>query len=85
MIEIGFFMSTHAPTVPYVDTTGTPDVPSSEAGLKIRMPRARTYQELARRVGRMIARNPGYVLAAAAMTGFISGRVVKRLLSPHGR
>ena len=39
----------------------------------------------ARQGATAIARNPGYVLAAAALAGFLAGRMVKRLLSsPSG-
>ena len=37
-------------------------------------------EEWVRQGSRSLARNPGYVLAAAVVAGFITGRVVKRLL-----
>jgi hypothetical protein len=38
-------------------------------------------EQWARQGARTIARNPGYLLAAAAVAGFLAGRMVKRLLS----
>ena len=67
-------------SMPCVDITGTPDLPSPEAGLEA-VPGSR--QEWMRRAGRVIARNPGYLLIAAALTGFAAGLMVKRLLSPY--
>jgi hypothetical protein len=37
-------------------------------------------EQWARQGASTIARNPGYLLAAAAVAGFLAGRMVKRLL-----
>jgi hypothetical protein len=78
-------MSSNAPSLPYVDVTGTPDLPSPEAGLPKAL-RCRTQTtDWAQQAGRLFARKPGYMLAGAAGAGFLVGRMVKGLLSSNGR
>jgi hypothetical protein len=69
-------------SLPYADVTGTPDLPSPEAGLD-RAQLCASAQQWGERVGRAIARNPGYLLAGAALAGFLAGHTVKRLLSAN--
>jgi len=67
-----------------MDVTGTPDIPSLEAGLVISPPCSTATHDWADRLGRAAARNPGYLLAGAAVVGFLAGRMVKQLLSTNG-
>jgi len=64
-----------------VDITGTPDVPSPEAHLET-PPYTTQSHDWATRAGHTIAKNPVYLLAGALAAGFVTGRLVKRLLSP---
>lgn len=77
-------MESKAPSTPYADVTGTSDIPSVEADLYIAPPCGTTTRDWADRVGRAAARHPEYLLAGAAVVGFLAGRTVKRLLSSNG-
>ncbi len=65
-------------TQPYADLTGTSDVPSPQAGLRVTA--GNPVRGWATDLGETIARKPEYLLAAAALAGFVAGRMVKRLL-----
>ena len=67
------------------DITGTSDEVSPAALPPVNPIRESRIQRWTRDGAALMARNPGYVLAGAAVVGFLMGRMVKRLLLSSSR